>query len=107
MIIVILVSGTIEISNTGTATAQNNRKNTIIKNGAPFTDCISEINNTDNAKAIDIVMPVYSLIEYWNSCSKTTGSLWQYYRDEPFLDVNSNILLLIIIIVLHLNLKQK
>ena len=41
----ILVSGNITIPNTGIAAAPNNRKNIIIKNYAPFTDCISEINN--------------------------------------------------------------
>ena len=48
---------------------------------------MSEINNTqiDNSKDIDIVMPMYNLIEY-NNYSKTSGSLWHYYRDEPFLD---------------------
>ena len=55
-----------------------------LKNCAPFTNCISEINNTqvDNAKDIDIVMPMYSLIEYTDNYAKTSGSLWQYYRDE-------------------------
>ena len=55
------------------------------KNCAPFTICISEINNTqiDNCKDIDIVMPMYNLIEYSNNYAKTSGSLWQYYRDEP------------------------
>ena len=55
-----------------------------IKNCAPFTNCISEINNTqvDHAKDIDIVMSMYNLIEYSNY-AKTSGSLWQYYRDEP------------------------
>ena len=59
----------------------NNKKNVIIKSCAPFTDCISEINNTqtDNANYIDIVMPMYSLIDYSDNCSKTFGSLWQYY----------------------------
>ena len=28
-------------------------------------------------------MPMYSLIEYSDNYSKTSGSLWQYYRDEP------------------------
>ena len=36
-------------------------------------------------------MPVYNLIEYSDSYSKTSGSLWQYQRDEPFLDVNGAI----------------
>ena len=51
----------------------------------PFTKCISRINNTeiDNAKDIDIVMPMYNLIEYSDNYSKTSGSLWQYYKDEP------------------------
>ena len=50
-----------------------------------FTDCISEIDNTqiDNAKYIDIVMPMYNLIEYSNNYSKTSRILWQYYRDDP------------------------
>ena len=55
------------------------------KNCAPFTKCISRINNTDidTAPDIDIVMPMYNLIEYSDNYSKTSGSLWQYYKDEP------------------------
>ena len=55
---------------------------------APFIDCIREISNTqmDNARVIDVVMPMYNLIEYSNNHSKTSGSLWQYYRDEPALN---------------------
>ena len=41
------------------------------------------IAQKDNAKDIDIVMPMYNLIEYSDKYSKTSGSLWQYYRDEP------------------------
>ena len=37
----------------------------------------------DNAEDLDIVMPMYNLLEYTKSYSKTTGSLWDYYRDEP------------------------
>ena len=50
----------------------------IIKNCAPLTNCISEINNTqkDNIKNIDIVMPLYNLKEYSDNYSKTSGSLW-------------------------------
>ena len=60
-------------------------KGVAFKNCAPFTNCISEINNTQigNAKDIDIVMPMYNLIEYRDNYAKTTGSLWQYFRDEP------------------------
>ena len=55
------------------------------KNCAPFTKCISRINNTDidTAQDIDIVMPMYNLIEYSDNYSKTSGSLWQYYKDDP------------------------
>ena len=60
----ILVKGTITVNKTGTAAASNNRnKKVMFKNYAPFTNCISEINNTqiDNAKNTDIVMPMYNL----------------------------------------------
>ena len=55
------------------------------KNNAPFTNCISKINNvlTDNAEDLDIVMPMYNLLEYSQNYRKTTVSLWNYYRDEP------------------------
>ena len=54
------------------------------KNNAPFTNCISKINNVliDNAEDLDIVMPMYNLLEYSKNYSKTTGSLWNYYKDE-------------------------
>ena len=47
-------------------------------NNASNTDYISEINNTqtDNAKHIDVIMPMYNLIEYNDNYSKTSGSLW-------------------------------
>ena len=52
----------------------------IIKNCAPFTNFISEINNNqvDNVKDLDVVMLMYSLIEYCDNYSKTSGRLWQY-----------------------------
>ena len=47
------------------------------------------MNNSqiDNAKDIDVVMPLHNLIEYSNNYSETSESLWQYYRDE----LNDNI----------------
>ena len=63
----ILVKGTITVPNTRTTAASNNRnKRIMFKNCFPFTNCISKINNTeiDNAKSINIVMPMYNLIEY-------------------------------------------
>ena len=55
------------------------------RSNAPFTNSISKINNVliDNAEDLDIVMPMYNLLEYSKNYRKTTGSLWNYYRDEP------------------------
>ena len=55
------------------------------KNDAPFTNSISKINNVliDIVEDLDIVMRMYNLLEYSKSYSKTTGSLWNYYKDEP------------------------
>ena len=78
----ILVKGTITVNNTAAADADanNTNKKVIFKNCAPFTNCISEIDNrqVDNAEDIDIVMPMNNLIEYSDNYSKTSGSLWQY-----------------------------
>ena len=65
--------------------ADERDKGVAFKNCAPFTICISEINNTkiDNCKDIDIVMPMYNLIEYSDNYSKTSGTLWRYCRDGP------------------------
>ena len=61
--------------------ADERDKGAAFKNCAPFINCISEINNTqvDNAKDIDIVMPMNNLIEYSDNYAKTSGSFWQYY----------------------------
>ena len=85
----ILVKGTITITgagaNAGEIQPDERNKGVAFKNCAPFTKCISRINNTDidNAHDFDIVMPMYNLIEYSDNYSKTSGSLWQYYRDDP------------------------
>ena len=85
----IVVKGRITINGRGAAAvareADERDKGVAFKNCAPFINCISEIKNTqiDNAKDIDIVMPMYNLIEYSNNYAKTSGSLWQYFRDEP------------------------
>ena len=85
----ILVKGMITINGRGADVAarqaDERNKGVSFKNCAPFINCISEINNTqiDNAKDIDIVMPMYNLIEYSDNYAKTSGSLWQYFRDEP------------------------
>ena len=89
----ILVKGTIKImqqlDDATTRQADERDKGVAFKNCAPFTNCIGKINNTqiDNAKDIDIVMLMYNLIEYSDNYAKRTGSLWQYFEDEP----NNNI----------------
>ena len=78
----ILVKRTITIAGAGddaAARQADERDNGVaFKNCAPFINCISEINNTeiDSAKDIDIVMPMYNVIEYTDNYAKTTGSLW-------------------------------
>ena len=54
-------------------------KGVIFKDCAPFTKCISRINNTDidNAQDIDVVMSMCNLIEYSDNYSKTSRSLWE------------------------------
>ena len=93
----ILVKGTISVNNTAAdgAAVNNTNKKVIFKNCAPFTNCISKINNTqiDNAKDIDIVMPMYNLIEYSDNYAKTTGSLWQYCKDVPARNDNGGIII--------------
>ena len=84
----LLVSGTVTIGGAG---ADDNAKRTderdkgvIFKNCAPYTDFKSEINNTqiDNTKHLDVVMPMYNLIEYSNNYSKAS-ILQRYYMDDP------------------------
>ena len=81
----ILVKGTINVNNTAAAGASvnNDDKKVIFKNCATFTNCMNEINNiqVDNAKDIDIIMPMYNLIEYSDNYAKTSGILWQYCKD--------------------------
>ena len=71
----ILVMGTITVSNAAAvdAAVNNTNKKVIFKNYAPFTDCITEINDTqiDDGHKIDVVMPMYNLIEYRDAYSKT------------------------------------
>ena len=91
----ILVKGNITVNNTAVAgaAANNTNKKVIFKSCAPFTNTISKINNTqiDHAEYIDIVIPMYNLIEYSDNYSKTSGSLWQYCKEIPAMDDDGNI----------------
>ena len=88
----VLVKGNISVNNTAAegAAAKNTNEKVIFKTCAPFTKCISRITNLDidNAQDIDIIMPMYNLIEYSDNYSKTSGSLWLYYKDIS--TVNNN-----------------
>ena len=92
----ILAKGKIKIRGAGddaaARQADERDKGVAFNNCAPFINCISDINNTqvDNAKDIDIVIPMYNLIEYSDNYAKTTESLWQYFRDEPDDDIENS-----------------
>ena len=85
----IVVEGTITLEGDNNANKQN--KNLAFKNNAPFINCISKINGIkiDNAEDLDVVIPMYNLLEYSKNYRKTTGSLWNYYIDEPSNSVSS------------------
>ena len=89
----IVVKGNITL--TGDADANKRNRNVAFKNNTPFINCILKINGVqfDNAEDLDVVMPMYNLLEYSKKYRTTTGSLWNYYRDEPsnplFLDSGS------------------
>ena len=79
----------------GRITVRGNNANRINKkltfnDSGPFKSCILKINNTliDNAENLDIVMPMYNLLEYSGNYSMTSESLWNYYRDKVNDDVN-------------------
>ena len=74
----ILVTGNI------TTTPNNAVTQVVFKNCVPFEKCRIEINETfiDEATHINITIPMYNLIEYSDNYSDTSGSLWQFKRDE-------------------------
>ena len=96
----ILVTGNISVPRTIAAAGDNpiQRKQPLnvatqvtFKNCAPFEKCRTEINETfvDEADFINITMPMYNLIEYSDNYSDTSGSLWDFKRDE--IDNNANV----------------
>ena len=86
----ILVNGTITVAGNQPGDRQN--RPLILKNNAPFVPCITRINNEliEGADDLDIVMPMYNLLEYSKNYRKTIGSLYNYYRDELNDDANLN-----------------
>ena len=75
----ILVDGTIRAANAVNATRL------ALKNCSPFTKCNLEINDehVDTAENLDIVMPMYNLIEYSDNYQDSSATLYQYKLDEP------------------------
>ena len=93
----ILVNGTITVTALGANNGANNirdKKNRplILKSNAPFVSCITRINVEliEDTDYLDIVIPMYNLLEYSKNYRKTTGSLYNYYRDELTNDDNDN-----------------
>ena len=77
------VKGTITVTNSNDNA--NFNKELTLNNNSPFISCISKINGelVENAEDLDIVMPMYNLFEYIKTYEKTSGSLFNFYRDEP------------------------
>ena len=84
-----LISDLCDYSNVSATNGANNIRDIknrplAFKNNAPFISCISKVDDVliENAEGLDIVMPMYNLLEYSKNFSKASGSLWSYYRDE-------------------------
>ena len=107
----IFVKSTISVTNTEDPDADttNINKKIIMKNCVAFNISIIKINNSqvDNAKDLDIVMPMYNLLEYKHNYSKTSGSLIPYYRDNQPKIMVLLLIFLMIILQIHSNLKKK
>ena len=86
----IVVKGRLTVDRDNDSKERN--KELTFKNNSPFRSCIPKINNTfvDNAGDLDIVISMYNLLEYSGNYSMTSGSLWNYYRDEIDDDANEN-----------------
>ena len=86
----IVVEGGITLEGDNDANKRN--KNLAFQNNAPLINCISKINGVeiDNAEDLDVVKPIYNPLENSKNYRKTTGSLWNYYRDEPSNPLSSN-----------------
>ena len=85
----IVVKGDITI---GALNNAKKKKNVVFKSNPPFINCISNINGVkiDNAEDLDVVMPMYNLLQYSKNYKKITGSLWNYHRDQPSNPLSTN-----------------
>ena len=87
----IVVKGIVTVSADERDRDEINRQ-VILRNNAPFISCISKINGVlvENAEDLDIIIQMYNLLEYSKNYSKTSASLWNYYKDELTDDTNNN-----------------
>ena len=80
----IIVKGTVDLLAAAANENDKAQKDVAFRNNTPFRSRISKINNTliDNAEDLDIVILMHNLLEYIDNYFMTSGSLWNYYRDE-------------------------
>ena len=85
----VVVKGIITFTNPDNA---KRNKAVTFKNNAPFINCGSSITGVqiDNAEDLDVVMLMYNLLEYSKNYKKTTGTLWNYYRDKRSNPLSTN-----------------
>ena len=85
----ILVTGKIRRTNPDDAAYE---RKLALKNNAPLFSCVTKINDQliDDANHLGVIIPVYDLLYFSKNYRKTTGSLWNYYRDEPNSGYNNN-----------------
>ena len=86
----VLIDGIIIVARNAPRDRQN--RPVILKNNAPFISCIARYNGEliEDADDLDVVMPIYNLLEYSKNYRKTMGSLYNYYRDELDDDADLN-----------------
>ena len=84
----ILVTGDIKVADVVADT------NVAFKNCAPFTRCVTHINDehVKTAENLDVIMPMYNLLEYSDNYADSSGSLDQFKRDESPVNDNNNLL---------------
>ena len=88
----------VQLCTIGTITVAGNRprdrqnRALILKNNAPFISCITRINREliEYVDDLDIVMPMYNLLQHSKNYKKTVGSLYNYHRDELSNDNDNN-----------------
>ena len=91
-ILVTITVTAVRVNNDANNIRDKRNRPLILKNNAPFLSCITRTNGEliEDADNLDIVMPLYNLLEYSKNNRKTIGSLYNYYRDELSDDAGDN-----------------